>query len=160
MATESTSNMNPFSDARFLRVFFGIAACSWMPHWACHYYRLETHSNFVVGSFAFSPFESFVSLLIYSGLVALNLLAIYKDKYQLAASAMTAIGHLSIGSLHALRLVYPFTFEVFGYSWSFGSSLREALITLPFAALSSLVAVSVNARRVTGELTQDQHREG
>jgi len=33
------------------QIFFAIAACSWMPHWACHYYRLETNSSFVVGSF-------------------------------------------------------------------------------------------------------------
>jgi hypothetical protein len=112
-----------------------------MPHWACHYYRLETHSSFVVGSWAFSPADSIVSLLIYSGLVVLNLLAVQNEKYRLVAAALTGIGHLSIGSLHALRLVRPFTFEVFGHSWSYGASLREAIISIAFAALSFLVAV-------------------
>src|SRR5438874_2352981 len=32
------------------RTFFAVAACSWMPHWSCHYYRLETGSSFVARS--------------------------------------------------------------------------------------------------------------
>jgi hypothetical protein len=78
-------------------MFYGLAACSWMPHWACHYYRLETHSTFVVGSWSFSPRDSVVSLVIYSVLIALNLLAISVGRYQFVAAALTSIGHLSIG---------------------------------------------------------------
>ena len=37
----------------WIPVFFAVAACSWMPNWACHYYRLETGSSFVVGSWEF-----------------------------------------------------------------------------------------------------------
>ena len=133
---------------RFLRIFYGVAACSWMPHWACHYYRLETHSAFVVGSWAFSSTDSIVSLLIYSLLVALNLLAIHSEKYRIIAAALTGIGHLSIGSLHAYRLLYPFTFEVFGYSWTYAASLREFLISVPFGALSLFVAISMKAEGV------------
>ena len=143
------SQMRPDLDGWFLRIFFGIAACSWMPHWACHYYRLETHSGFVVGSWAFSATDSVVSILAYTGLVALNLLAIQDEKYRVVAASLTGIGHLSIGSLHALRLVHPFTFEVFGYSWSRGASLRETLITIPFGALSLFLALSIKPRKGT-----------
>jgi len=121
-----------------------------MPHWACHYYRLETHSGFVVGSWAFSSTDSIVSLLIYSLLVALNLSAIHIEKYRIMAAALTGIGHLSLGSLHAYRLLYPFTFEVFGYSWTYGASLREVLIVVPFALLSLFVAIALKARGFHG----------
>lgn len=138
--------MNFVLDPRFLRIFFGVAACSWMPHWACHYYRLETHSSFVVGSWAFSSTDSVVSLFIYSFLIGLNLVAIQAEQFRLAAAALSGIGHLIIGSLHAYRLLYPFTFEVFGYSWSYAASLREVLIVVPFSLLSLFVAVAVKVR--------------
>ena len=117
-----------------------------MPHWACHYYRLETHSGFVVGSWIFSSADSIASLLIYSLLVALNLLAIQSEKYRIMAAAVTGIGHLGLGSLHAYRLLYPFTFEVFGYPWTYGASLREVLIVVPFGLLSLFVAIALKAR--------------
>jgi hypothetical protein len=138
--------MNAALDARSLKIFYGVAACSWMPHWACHYYRLETHSSFVVGSWAFSSFDSVVSLLIYGVLVVLNLLAIQSVKYRFTAAALTGLGHLGLGSLHAYRLLYPFTFEVFGYSWTYGASLREVIIVVPFGLLSLFVAVAVKRK--------------
>ena len=131
------------SDPSCLRIFYGLSACSWVPHWACHYYRLETHSTFVVGSWAFSSFDSVVSLVIYSVLIALNLLAISAGRYQIVAAALSGVVHLSIGSLHVYRLLYPFTFEVFGYSWSYGASLREALIVVPFGLLCLFVAIKI-----------------
>ena len=140
--------MNVSLDKRFLRIFFGLAACSWMPHWACHYYRLETQSAFVVGSWNFSPVDSSVSLLIYSALVALNLLSISAERYWITAAALTGIGHLAIGSLHVYRLLRPFRFEVFGYSWTSGASLREALIVIPFGLLSLFVAISVRNEKL------------
>ena len=117
-----------------------------MPHWACHYYRLETHSSFVVGSWAFSFLDSVVSLLIYSGLIALNILAISAARYQIVAAALTGIGHLSIGLLHVYRLLHPFTFEVFGYSWTYAASLREILIVVPFGLVSSFVAIAIRLK--------------
>jgi hypothetical protein len=125
----------------FLRIFFGVAACSWMPHWACHYYRLETGSSFVVGSWAFSAMDSFVSLCFYTLLIALNLIAIQIEIYRVGAAGVTAIGHLIIGSLHVYRLVNPFRFEVFGYSWSYGASLREVLFVVPLGLLALVVAI-------------------
>ena len=97
----------------FLRIFFGVAACSWMPHWACHYYRLETHSSFIVGSWAFSTRDSVVSLCFYTLLIALNLAAIEFERYRVVAAGASGIGHLIIGSLHVYRLVDPFRFDVF-----------------------------------------------
>lgn len=119
-----------------------------MPHWACHYYRLETESTFVVGSWAFSYTDSIVSLLVYTLLVAINLISIAATKYRFAAAALTGVGHLSLGILHAYRLVSPFTFEVFGYRWSYGASLREALIVIPFGLFAMFVAFSLRMRGV------------
>ena len=135
-----------FKTQALLRIFFGLAACSWMPHWACHYYRLETQSAFVVGSWTFSPVDSSISLLIYSALVALNLLSISVERCRVLAAAVTGIGHLALGSLHVYRLLQPFRFEVFGYPWSAAASLREALIVIPFGLLSLFVAITVRPR--------------
>ena len=125
----------------FQKLFFAVCACSWMPHWACHYYRLETGSSFVVGSWAFSTLDSFVSLCFYTLLIALNLTAIQIEMYRVVAAAVTAIGHLIIGSLHVYRLVNPFRFEVFVYSWSYGASLREVLFVVPLGLLALVVAI-------------------
>ena len=130
----------------FLKLFFAVCACSWMPHWACHYYRLETGSNFVVGSWVFSPLDSFASLFFYTLLIALNLAAIQIDVFRIVAAALSAIGHLIIGSLHVYRLVNPFRFEVFGYSWSYGASLREAIVVLPVGLAALGVAILLKRR--------------
>ena len=131
---------NLVSEPKFLRIFYAAAACSWMPHWACHYYRLETNSDFVVGSWAFSVADSVASLIVYSLLVLLNLAAIQVDRLRIIAALLTGTGHLLLGLLHAYRLLFPFTFNVFGYSWSAGASLREVLIVVPFGLLSLAVA--------------------
>lgn len=117
------------------RLFFAIAACSWMPHWACHYYRLETNSSFVVGSWEFTRFDSVVSLLIYSALIAINLIAIMRVVHRSLAGILSGVLHLSIGGLHVYRLIKPFRFEVFGHAWPLNASLREVLIVVPFGLL-------------------------
>ena len=124
----------------WLRVFFAIAACSWMPHWACHYYRLETGSSFVVGSWEFSKFDSAASLLIYSGLIALNLFAVARLSYRRIAALASGGLHIAIGALHAFRLVKPFRFEVFGHQWPLPASLREVLIVIPFGLVCIWIA--------------------
>jgi hypothetical protein len=139
--------MNPLSDARFWKLFYGVAACSWMPHWACHYYRLETNSDFVVGSWTFSRTDSVVSLIVYGVLVTLNLLAIQAAGFRITAALLTGLGHLALGALHAYRLFHLFTFKVFGYSWSYGASLREVLIVVPFGLLSLAVGIAAVAKR-------------
>ena len=117
------------------RIFFAIAACSWMPHWSCHYYRLETGTSFVVGSWEFSRLDSVASLLIYSGIIAINLIAVVRLSYRQGAAILSGALHLLIGSLHVYRLLKPFRFEVFGHEWPQSASLREVLIVIPFGLL-------------------------
>lgn len=116
-------------------LFFGVAACSWIPHLSCHYYRLETGSSFAVGPWSVSPTESAVLLCIYAGLSTLNLLALVRPEVQVAAALVTGVGHSLFGVLHLVRVAEPFPFVVFGYPWSLGASIRESAISLGFAAL-------------------------
>ncbi len=124
----------------WLRLFFALAACSWMPHWSCHYYRLETGSTFVVGSWGFSRFDSVAALSIYSILIGANLIAVVRLRVRMPAAISSGLLHLAIGGLHAYRLVFPFRFEVFGYTWSQQASLREAIIVIPFGVLCLWIA--------------------
>jgi hypothetical protein len=124
----------------WLRVFFGLAACSWMPHWSCHYYRLETGSGFAVGSWDFSRLDSAASLLIYTAFIIINLIAIVRLSWRRSAALLSGVLHLSIGSLHLYRLFEPFRFEVFGYAWSQRASLREVIIVIPFGLVCLFVA--------------------
>ncbi len=135
-------NVNLGSE-KFLVFFYGLAACSWMPHWACHYYRLETRSTFIVGKWKFSVRHSVLSLLVYSFLIAMNLVAIGFGEYRVFSATISGLGHLSIGLLHLYRLWRPFHFEVFGYEWSHGASLREVAIIIPFGLLCLVVAASL-----------------
>lgn len=118
-----------------------------MPHWSCHYYRIETHSSFVVGSWSFTPSDSLWAMVVYSFLIGLSLLAIARPGMRVAAAAFSGIGHLLIGSLHVYRLFRPFRFEVFGYDWSFGASLREILAVIPFGLLCLWIASRAGAKR-------------
>src|SRR5213079_1128811 len=106
------------ANKKWLVVFFALAACSWMPHWACHYYRLETHSSFIVGSWSFSRLDSLIALFVYGGLKLMSLLSISISKLRVTTAGLCGIGHLILGLLHAYRILIPFKFEVFGYSWS------------------------------------------
>ena len=132
-------------------LFFALSACSWVPHWACHYYRLETGSSFVVGSWSFSTMDSYISLVVYSTLIGLNVLAVGITKFRVSTALVSGLLHLVIGSLHIYRLWSPFTFEVFGYEWSLGASLREVLIVVPFGILCLVVAFG---RELTAEGTK------
>ena len=124
----------------WLQLFFGFAACSWVPHWSCHYYRLETGSSFVVGSWEFSRLDSAASLVVYTILIGINLVAISSLQWRRSAALLSGLLHLAIGSLHVYRLVLPFRFEVFGYTWPRGASFREAIIVIPFGILCLWVA--------------------
>jgi hypothetical protein len=119
----------------WLKLFFALAACSWVPHWSCHYYRLETGSSFVVGSWEFSRLDSVLFVLVYSAFIGINLTAIGQFQLRRSAAILSGMLHLVIGSLHVYRLVSPFRFEVFGYTWPRGASLREAIIVIPFGIL-------------------------
>lgn len=136
-------HMRELDKGNIIRIFFGLSACSWMPHWACHYYRLETGSSFVVGSWSFSSTDSYVSLVIYSLLIALNLLAITFCTLRISASLISGLLHITIGSIHLYRLWHPFPFEVLGYTWTHSASLREAAIVVPFGVLCISAAVNL-----------------
>jgi len=118
-----------------LKTFFAFAACSWVPHWSCHYYRLETGSSFVVGSWEFSRFDSGMSLLIYTGLILANIACVVRIEPRRTVALMSGLLHVGISSLHAYRLASPFRLEVFGYNWSPQASLHEAIIVIPFGIL-------------------------
>ena len=124
----------------WLRLFFAVAACSWVPHWSCHYYRLETGSSFVVGNWDFSPLDSVASLIIYGVIIGLNLSAVVTLPIRRAAALLSGVLHLIIGSLHLFRLIHPFRFEVFGHPWSQSASFREALLVIPFGVLCLIIA--------------------
>lgn len=64
------------SKENFAQLFSGTVACSFMPHWACHYYRIETGSSFAVADWAFSFADSFLFLLIYAILITAAMLSI------------------------------------------------------------------------------------
>jgi hypothetical protein len=128
------------ANRRWLPVFFGVAACSWMPHWSCHYYRLETASSFVVGSWEFSPAASIVHMLVYTGLIAFSLGAIVVPLLRPWSALLSGLLHIVIGIVHIVRLVRPFRFEVFNLAWPRGASIREAVIVLGFGAMCLAVA--------------------
>lgn len=137
---------NRIKNHPLLPVVFGIVACSWMPHWSCHYYRLETQSTFVVGDWPFHFRDSWLSLFFYSGLIFLNLLSINYHKTRFAALLFSGIFHLLLGTIHVIRLLYPFKFEVFGYEWSNAASWREILIVTPFGFMCILLALFIKMK--------------
>lgn len=139
-------NMTTMSRNGALSIFYGLSACSWVPHWACHYYRLETESTFVVGSWSFSSIDSIASLLVYGSLIVINLVSIPVTKLRVSASLITGLCHVLIGSIHIYRLWNPFTFEVFGYPWPYGASIREAVIVFPFGLLCLFVSSKLRYR--------------
>jgi hypothetical protein len=132
-------------DSAWIRLFFGLAACSWMPHWACHYFRLETNSSFVVGRWAFSEPESLVSLGVYSALVLSNLVCVIAPWPRVKTAEITGLCHCAIGVVHAARLVWPFRFEILGQRWSTAASAREAIVVSAFGVLSLAVAARLRA---------------
>lgn len=115
-----------------------------MPHWACHYYRLETGSGFRVGSWQFSERDSLMAMAVYSALIAASLAAVAFPALRLPVGLVSGLGHLAFAALHAVRIVRPFRFEVFGYPWSMGASLREVVIVGVFGVV--MVGVGVRAR--------------
>ena len=135
-----TESRRVTSRERWLPVFFGVAACSWMPHWSCHYYRLETGSSFVVGSWSLSPAASVLHMLVYTALIALSLAAIVMPWLRPISALLSGVLHLTIGSVHVVRLARGFRFEVFNLPWPRGASAREVAIVIGFGILCILVA--------------------
>ena len=118
-----------------MQLFFGLAVCSWVPHWSCHYYRLETGSGFAVGSWHFTRLDSWVSLLVYGLLIASNLASIVLVKVRWVTAAISGSLHVMIGGLHLFRLVVPFRFEVFDFAWSQQASLGRRQRLRPWSSV-------------------------
>src|SRR5437763_446549 len=106
-----------------------------MPHWTCHYYRLETRSSFVVGSWEFSRIDSVLIMAVYTVLILLNLTSVVWTRSRLVASNSSGLAHLGFGAFHIVRLLRPCRFEVFGFPWSRGSSTREVAIEVGFGTV-------------------------
>ena len=67
----------------------------------------------------------------------------------------TALLHIIIGSVHVVRLLRPFTFEVFSYPWSYGASLREVVVVLSFGVVCLMVTAKLfKSRFHTGDLAR------
>ena len=102
----------------------------------------------MVAAWSFTPWESAAAIAVYSGLITGCLLAVQAPALRAAAAFVSGLGHTAIGALHVVRLVHPFRFEVFGYRWPIGATLREALLVLPFGLVSIALAASLRRRRL------------
>src|SRR5437868_3518384 len=108
--------MKPVNEKIWIPIFFGLAACSWMPHLSCHYYRIETNSPFIVGNFSYSITDSLISIGFYSILILFNLISISFAGIRITAALASGFFHLFLAVLHVIRLFSWFPFIVFGYS--------------------------------------------
>jgi outer membrane protein W len=124
-----------------LQAFFTISACSWVPHWSCHYYRLETGSGFRVGNWSFTETDSILAMVVYGTLIVANVAAVVLPPFRLPVGVISGTLHLGFAALHAIRAVRPFAFEVFGYAWSTSSSVRETVIVGGFGILSIIAGI-------------------
>jgi len=122
--TKSSTNVS------WLQVFFAVTACSWVPHWACHYYRLETGSSFVVGNWEFTRVDSVISMVVYSALIGFNLAAISLASVRFWAALTSGLGHSLLGGLHIFRLLRPFRSR---YSVIRGRVARQFVKSLSFS---------------------------
>ena len=136
----------------WIPIFFALAACSWMPHWSCHYYRLETESSFVVGNWNYGVLTSIAAMFVYSILILLNLVSVSLHRIRFISALFSGILHLTLAFVHISRLLNPFRFEVFGYDWSIGSSVREIIFVFPFGV--ACIAMAIYASRLK---TSDFH---
>ncbi len=85
-------------------------------------------------------------MLVYSGLIWLNIAAVVFEASRLWAALLSGLSHYLFGGLHVVRLLRPFRFEVFGYLWSQGASAREIVIEIGFGGLCLWVAWSTRRK--------------
>ena len=83
---------------------------------------------------------SMVFMVIYSGLIGFNLLSIIKNDYRFYAAILSGILHQVLAVVHIARFIDPFKFEVFGYEWTEGASIREIIIVGIFGLACFYVA--------------------
>jgi hypothetical protein len=103
-----------------------------------------------VESWRFTPAESLISIMGYTLLAGAAAAAIVLRGWRFPVAAVSGVAHLAIGCLHGYRLLRPFRFEVFGYEWPLGASLREAAIVGSFGAVSLWFAGMTWGRSATG----------
>ncbi len=126
--------------------FFAASACSWMPHWACHYYKLETGATFVVGAWSFSRIDSLIAIGLYTLLVVVNLAAVVTPRMRMGVGIASGTLHVAFAVLHAFRVISPFRFEVLGYPWSMAASARETVIVGLFGIASITAGIAYGKR--------------
>ena len=131
-----------------LPIFFGLTACSFVPHWACHYYRLETESSFIFGQCSFTVLESLLSMTLYTIIIGLNLFSIVFGQTRIVATLFAGILHLTLGVIHIVRLIHPFKFEIFNLDWPLNSSLREILIVVPFGIICIVIGLTLLRKKL------------
>lgn len=129
-------------------VFFGLIACSFMPHWSCHYYRIETNSSFIVGRWSFSVTDSYASMAVYTIIILLSLLSIAKPSLRIFTALLAGLLHLVLGTVHIVRLFTPFRFELFNLDWSRAATIREILIVVPFGFLCIILSLLCAKKRI------------
>ncbi len=88
-----------------------------------------------------------VSMFAYTLLIGLNIHAVANAAVRFCAALLTGLGHSTIGIIHVVRLYKPFRFEVFGYPWSRGASMREVTIVISFGILALWVAAKTSQVR-------------
>ncbi len=119
-----------------------------MPHWACHYYRIETGSSFVIGSWSLTVSESYLFMLFYTLLISLAILSVSIRSLRPISGLVAGLVHLALGVIHIIRLRAYFKFEIFNLEWPLNASLREVLIVIPFGIACLLVSFYSNNKRV------------
>jgi hypothetical protein len=92
------------------------------------------------GKLGLQPYRQVISMVVYSALVVLNILAVTKLGLRPIAALASGLLHLTLGTLHIARLIHPFRSEVLGHPWPLASSLREVLIVVPFGLACLAVA--------------------
>ncbi len=79
-------------------------------------------------------------MAIYTTLISLNLAAIVLPRVRAISALLSGFFHLSIGTVHVVRLAHPFRFEIFNLPWPLAASAREVAIVVGFGVLCLAVA--------------------
>lgn len=135
---------------RLVSIFFGASACSWMPHAALHYHRLETKSSFIIGTHVMTRRESYAALFILLLLVGFNLACIRIRSLRGTVALFSGLGHTLTGCGLILLLFDRTPLVVLDYAWTRGASFRLALLVLPFGLISLALGAWLSIWRRSG----------
>jgi hypothetical protein len=132
----------------WLRIFFALSACLWMPYLLAHYYSLETNTTYSIGEWDFGPLESSLAIVLFLLLTAMNLYSVSFHSLRFASAIASGVLHLTTSFIHLSRLLVPFKYELFSQEWSQPSSFRQLIITLPFGILCVGIAILLSRKEV------------